>query len=240
MNKSPRIGIVGISGRMGQEIQALAVERGLHVVAGVSLTPPPEAAPQIEIVNKIENLDAERIDLIIDFSMPDVTSEVIAWCLKNKKRLVSGVTGLSPSLRAEFNQAGNSIPVFWAPNMSLGIAVLSQALSAFSSIRDFDFQIEETHHSAKKDKPSGTALLLQEKLREVVRKEPPEPLAIRGGGVFGTHRVFAFGAEETLTFEHLAMNRKVFARGAVNAALWLFTKGPGSYSMADLTRDLIS
>lgn len=217
-----RLAIIGMSGRMGREIAALAPELGFSVAGGVTSQAP------------IASLRATACDVVIDFSLPAVTDAVIAWCVANKKPLVSGVTGISIAQKRSLAQAGRAIPVLWSPNMSIGVAVLAKALSALSALEGFDFQIEELHHSKKKDKPSGTALSLQSKLADTVEQSLPDPVAIRGGGIFGIHRVLAMGEEETLCFEHTAMNRRVFARGALRAAEWLLSKPAGHYEMSDV------
>ncbi|WP_374029484.1 4-hydroxy-tetrahydrodipicolinate reductase [Bdellovibrio bacteriovorus] len=124
--------------------------------------------------------------------------------------------------------------MLWSSNMSLGVAVLNEALKSLSAISHFDFQIEELHHNKKKDKPSGTAITLQENLEKAVGRELPEALAIRGGGIFGVHKIYAMSDEEVLTFEHTALNRTVFAKGAVQAAEWLVKQKPGLYQIRDV------
>ena len=229
---STKIAIIGISGRMGAELLALADEHGFEVSSGVGRSG--KQVGGVTVVDQVEKLDPKQVSLVIDFSLPELTAGVIAWCVKNKTPLVSGVTGISNELKARFAEAGKSIPVLWAPNMSLGVAVLSRMLSELKHLSGFEFQIEELHHSRKKDKPSGTALFLQEKLEAAVGHEAPEPLAIRGGGIFGIHRIWAMGEEETLTLEHNAMNRRVFARGAMKAAQWLLQQPAGQYTLNDM------
>ena len=111
---------------------------------------------------------------------------------------------------------------------------MARMLSQMKQLEGFEFQIEELHHNRKKDKPSGTALFLQEKLTEAVGPHVPAPLAIRGGGIFGIHRVWAMGEEEMVTIEHTAMNRRVFARGALKAARWILGRSPALYRMDDV------
>ena len=131
-------------------------------------------------------------------------------------------------------KASQQIPVLWSSNMSVGVNFLNGLLKHFKSLKGFDFQIEEVHHRHKKDAPSGTALTLQKTLQSAVETPLPEALAIRGGGVFGIHKVWAIADEEVLTFEHQALNRKVFAKGAVAAARWIAGQPPGYYSMLDV------
>ena len=123
--------------------------------------------------------------------------------------------------------------VFWAPNMSIGIHWLLHILPHFSHLTEMDFQIEEIQHKEKKDNPSGTALLLFDNLKKVVASLPP-PLFIRGGGVFGVHKIMALGQDEVIEITHSALNRKVFAVGALRVAQWIRNKKPGFYSMADV------
>jgi 4-hydroxy-tetrahydrodipicolinate reductase len=214
--------VVGSTGKMGIEILSLAKESGFEITCGVSRK------------TSIEVLSAANVDVVIDFSMPELTKNVVAWCLANKKPLVSGVTGLGATEKELLKKLSQSLPVFWAPNMSVGVAVMARMLEQFSHLSGFDFQIEEIHHSQKKDSPSGTAIILQQKLEKSVAKPVPPPIAIRGGGVFGIHRVFALGEEETITIEHSAMNRRVFAKGALRAAKWVMNQPAGLYSMDEL------
>lgn len=224
-----KLAIIGISGRMGSEIRLLAPEFAFDVTSGVASRLAEAEKAGLQIVGSVKELSPADIDVVIDFSLPDLTSHVIAWCERNNKALVSGVTGISAKHKSEMEAAAKKISILWAPNMSLGVAVLARMLSQLQHLEDFEFQIEELHHKHKKDRPSGTALFLQEKLKEAVSSQVPEPLAIRGGGIFGIHRVWAMGEEETITLEHTAMNRRVFARGALRAARWIFGKAPGLY-----------
>jgi 4-hydroxy-tetrahydrodipicolinate reductase len=230
----PRLTVIGASGRMGREILALAHEMGFPVTAGVSRKAHALLSGELQLksVERISDVDSSATDVVVDFSMPENTSEVLRWCVQNSKALVSGVTGLSESDRKLLQQASAKIAVLWAPNMSLGIAVMARMLAGFKSLEDFEFQIEELHHKRKKDSPSGTALFLQSKLTSIVGRAP-EPVAIRGGGIFGIHKAWAMGEEETLTIEHTAMNRRVFARGALRAASWIVGRPAGLYCMDD-------
>ncbi len=237
MAKPLRIALIGISGRMGREVLALAAEdAGLAVVAGISRASSPGAVPGAgSSCRRVADLAKAGPDVVIDFSLPELFDEVCAWCASHKVALVSGVTGITQAQKKSLVDASKAAPMIWAPNMSLGVAVVAEMLAALFALEGFEFQIEETHHKRKKDKPSGTALFLQEKLIEAVGPVP-DPLAIRGGGVFGIHKIWAMGEEETLTIEHTAMNRKVFARGALRAARWIAGRKPGLYSMTDLIR----
>lgn len=221
--KKVKVGLVGASGRMGLEIAKIL-----------------EADPRCELFfpvtrgQKLDSKEAAKVDVWIDFSAPEVFPEVLKVASKNKTPVVCGTTGFGPKEKSLLKKYGTKIPLLWASNMSLGVAVLNEALKVFSSIANFDYQIEEIHHNKKKDKPSGTAITLQENLEKAVGRKLPEPLAIRGGGVYGVHKIFAMSDEEVITFEHSALNRTVFAKGAVNAAIWLATQKPGLYTIRDV------
>ena len=227
-----KLAIVGISGRMGKELQALAKEFNLQVTQGVSSRAKNEDG--IKIVAAVAELDAANVDVVIDFSLPELTLGVAKWCQENRKPLVSGVTGIQEQHRLALQAVGKFAPVLWAPNMSLGVAVMARMMAQLASLDGFDFQIEELHHNKKKDSPSGTAVFLQEKLKAVVGENVPDPIGIRGGGIFGIHKVWAMGEEETITLEHTAINRRVFARGALKAAHWILTQSPALYRMDDV------
>lgn len=192
-----------------------------------------DATVGLRIEPELEAFQKKDVDVVIDFSSPAIFGDILEWCVKNNKPLVSGTTGLSLADFARLKSASKKIPVLWAPNMSLGIAMFAELIKRVAQLEDFDFQIEEFHHRHKKDKPSGTAILLQDVLKASVTKEVPEALAIRGGGIFGIHRLYCMSPDETITIEHVALNRSVFAKGAVSAARWLVGKKAGSYELKD-------
>lgn len=219
--KTVRLAVIGASGKMGQEILSLARDdKSFSVVAEVSDKGWKVKSP---------------VDVVIDFSTPKGLRAAIDWCLENKTSLVSGTTGLTPADRKQLEKAAKSIPVLYSGNMSLGIAVMSAMMEKFRAVEDWDFQIEEAHHNQKKDKPSGTALLLEKRLSAVLGRDLPPTHSLRGGGIPGIHQVWAMGPEEVLILQHTAFDRKVFARGALRAARWLFDKAkPGLYDLSDL------
>lgn len=218
-----RVGLFGATGRMGKEIsQLLATSSDLELHYAVQRT------------TAWDESRASEVDVWIDFSLPEAFEAMLQRVKSTGKPLVSGTTGLSAEQLLKLKQLAENQPVLWASNMSLGVAVLSEALKALSALSDFDFQIEEIHHHRKKDKPSGTAITLQENLKRAVQKDLPEPVAIRGGGVFGEHKIYALGEEEVLTFSHSALNRTVFAKGAVRAASWIIHQKSGYYSVANM------
>ena len=213
-----KIGIFGARGRMGQEVLAVLKETfGENSYLAVS---------------DLKSPLCKEIKIWIDFSSPSGFTEIFHFCQKNKTALVSGTTGLSKAQMKAMEQT--TIPLLWSPNMSLGINILLKALRALKGAEGFDFQVEEFHHRQKKDKPSGTAMLIQEELESFLGVRLQKPLSIRGGGIFGIHKVWAMSNEETITFEHQALNRRVFAKGAVQAVQWLRKQKPGFYSLQNL------
>ncbi|MBV2168089.1 MAG: 4-hydroxy-tetrahydrodipicolinate reductase [Bdellovibrio sp.] len=221
--KKTKIGLVGASGRMGQEI--------VKVI---------EANPRCELFypfhreDKWDSKKAAMVDVWIDFSSPEALKDVLKRAAEHKTPVVCGTTGFSKKEKDLLKQYAKKVPVLWSSNMSLGVAVLNEALKSLSAISHFDFQIEELHHNRKKDKPSGTAITLQENMEKAVQKKLPEPVAIRGGGIFGVHKIYSMSDEEVLVFEHTALNRTVFAKGAVQAAEWLVKQKPGLYQIRDV------
>jgi len=208
---------------MGREIRSIAQDCGCEVVS------------QLREASDWKAQNVKDVDVVVDFSSSQGLRAAIEWCTKHHKPLVSGSTGLDKRDRAGLEKAGNQIPLLYSGNMSLGIAVLNSMIKTLGAVEDWDFQIEEVHHRHKKDKPSGTALLLQENLIRAVGRKVPDPQSLRGGGVPGIHTVWAMGQDEVLVLQHTAFNRQVFARGALRAARWLFDKDePGLYDLTDL------
>ncbi len=233
--KKNKLGVLGASGRMGQEIlRCLEGQTKFEAFLGWS-----EREKETGYKHSVTRLDPElvdKVDVWIDFSSPDALTAAIPKISRSKKPIISGTTGLSDVQMKKLKSLATNCAVMWSSNMSLGIAVLMKTLEHLQMISDFDFQIEEFHHKHKKDAPSGTALSLQKKLEKVTQTTLPAPLSLRGGGVIGIHKVWAFGEEETLCFEHMALQRRVFARGALWAAERLLKKPKGFYEFGDLLK----
>lgn len=232
--KKIKVCIAGASGRVGKELFRLIGESN-QFTPYLAISNSPVYGYEY-YANNFTTAHASGTEVIIDFSSPALFDQALNYAIKNKIPFVSGTTGINTEQKEKIINAGNEIPVLWAPNMSLGVAVLKKAIEAFSCLSDsgFDFQIEEFHHNKKKDNPSGTALALQEKLVEVVRRKVEEPVGFRGGGILGIHKVFAMSDEEVITLEHNALNRAVFAKGALKAASWIINQKPGVYSIEEV------
>jgi len=178
-------------------------------------------------------------DVVIDFSLPDGTVEVLAAALRHEKPLVCGVSGLDAAQMALLEQAATRIPIVYDRNMSLGIAVLEHSVreAAASLGADFDIEISETHHIHKKDAPSGTALKLGEAAAAARGEDGTGTVRFeveRRGEVPGDHEVVMHSPTERLTFAHSVTTRQVFADGALRAARWVVLQAAGRYGMHDV------
>ena len=127
--------------------------------------------------------------------------------------------------------ASEVMPILYATNMSLGVALLNKLVyQASAALEDFDIEILEMHHKHKKDAPSGTALTLSEKLRN---KDEISVMALRGGDIVGRHTVGFYNDGEFIELNHTATSRNTFSKGAIRAGKWLVEKEAGLYSIAD-------
>lgn len=219
-----RIVINGVSGRMGREIQEiLQTHNEAEFYAGVDSR------------NPIEKVKPDNDVVVIDFSTPSAATRAALWCSTHQVPLVSGTTGMSLDEQKNLWAIGEKVPVLWSPNMSLGINIFIEAIKSMGvALKSFDLKLEEAHHAQKKDAPSGTALLLKNEIEVATGQLLSDVLCVRGGGIPGIHKLWIMGEEETLTIEHSALNRKVFARGAIHAAIWLSQRCPGKYTMKDV------
>ena len=178
-------------------------------------------------------------DVVIDFSLPDGTMQVLDAVTRYGKPLVCGVSGLEDAQLARLDDAAEQVPLVYDRNMSLGVAVLEHSVreAARSLGSDFDIHIAEVHHVHKKDAPSGTALKLGEAVAEARGEVGTGSVSFeseRRGEVPGDHDVRMQSATETLTFGHSVTTRQVFADGAIRAARWVIGQAPGRYQMRDV------
>ena len=234
-----RIILIGY-GKMGRLIEETAKAAGDEVVGIFDEKSLPELA----------GFEKEA-DVVIDFSRPEALPAVAAYVRRTQTALLSGTTGYTEEEKASLLSLGDAAPVLWSANFSLGIAVLSKALSLVTgALRPgFDIELTETHHNQKADAPSGTAKLLLEAI------DPPHALtpvygregncgrrsageigvhSLRGGTVAGTHTVHFFGPDEELEFTHRASSRRIFVNGALAAARLLIREPKGAVSLDSL------
>lgn len=248
-----KIGVFGASGRMGQ-----AVLREVEDTAGISATAAlvhsrssrlgQLATDELQYQTAAE-VSVGQVDVLIDFSLPAALSENIAAAQRLQVPLVVCTTGLDAAQQQQLHEAAEQLPILYAANTSLGITLLKELVTlASGALPDADIEIFEAHHSAKRDAPSGTALVLgeaaaagrQQDLAAVsagVRGDGTrEPGSIgfsslRGGDIIGEHTVYLVTAGERIELTHRVSNRQVFAAGAVQAARWLQNKSAGLYQM---------
>ncbi|CAM0116974.1 4-hydroxy-tetrahydrodipicolinate reductase [Rhabdochlamydiaceae symbiont of Dictyostelium giganteum] len=204
------ISISGAQGKMGKAVSSLLEKSPLFLLASSILLS----------------------DVVIDFSSPSKLPSLLKECLQTQKPLVIGTTGYSVEEQKELEKASQKIPVFYAPNFSIGMALLMNALDLIKqqAPQDSLIHITETHHVHKKDTPSGSALLIANGLEQPVS----HILSIRSNEAVGTHHIAFELLGETLSLQHEAHERSIFARGALEAALFLMHKPPGYYTMKDL------
>tara|TARA_B100000575_G_C23091354_1_gene629207 strand:- start:577 stop:1353 length:777 start_codon:yes stop_codon:yes gene_type:complete len=250
--KKNNIVITGCLGRMGKLLTKCVIKDKKLKLSGLT--------ENIKIPNKIHGILPQsnndqvfnKADIIIDFTIPKSTIDVLKIAKKLKKKVVIGTTGFTDKEQTFINKVSKSIPILQSGNMSLGINLMqfiSKILSkGFSS--DYEIEIHDAHHKKKVDYPSGTALMLghalaagknkkfkQIKGRIFLNKKGKGKVKrlnfyiIRQGKIPGTHSVIFKNNQETLEIKHTAHSRNLFAEGAINAAKWLANKKPGLYNM---------
>jgi len=230
-----RLIVHGAGGRMGQALLRLAAEKpeALQVVAAVSRKVGQRVVDGVPQFAANELAGMPECDVVIDFSLPEAFDPMLAYCVAHGRSLVSGTTGLSESQQTALEAAGLQIPVLWASNFSLGVAVLVDLVErAARALPGWDCDIVEQHHTRKLDAPSGTALTLGEAAGR--GGSEARYAAIRAGDIVGEHTVQFATLGERIELVHRATNRDIFARGALHAAAWLSRRGPGRYRIGDV------
>jgi 4-hydroxy-tetrahydrodipicolinate reductase len=206
----------------------------LQIVAGViEYSPLQRAIGGIAYYSAEELPGAPEFDVAIDFSLPQAFDAILALCLERRVAFVSGTTGLSQAQKAAIEKAGESIPIVWSSNFSLGVAVLVDLVErAANALPGWDCDIIESHHTQKVDAPSGTALSLGEAAAR--GQAQPRYASLRAGDIVGDHFVQFTGLGERIELTHRATNRNIFARGALHVASRLVGKPAGVYRVRDL------
>ena len=247
MSEPIRFAINGYKGRMGQAVEKCLTEAGETITLRLE---------------QGDKLDLSNTDIVIDFSTPEASLEVLEACaaegLSRPRPLIHviGSTGLSPEQLERISHLADQVVIIRSGNFSLGVNVIMGLLrqaSALLNPSEWDIEITEAHHRRKVDAPSGTALMLGEaaalgrgqRLNEVKvaardgiigpREEGTIGFSvIRGGGIVGEHSAILASDEEIITLSHSARDRSLFARGAVRAALWAVNQKEGLYDMQDV------
>lgn len=249
-----RVGIFGAGGRVGK----LIID-DLHHESEISLGAVYvrdelnfSIDPAVLVTNDMATL-LKGCDIVIDFSLPEATQLLLECAIKHPTPIVIGTTGLDAHQMNLLKMASESMPILYATNMSLGVALLNKLVyTAAKTLEGFDIEIVEQHHRHKKDAPSGTALTLAHSAAaardldlNAVRvsgrdgnigersRDEIAVMALRGGDIVGRHTVGFYNDGEFVELHHTATSRNTFSKGAIHAAKWLVGKGNGLYTIAD-------
>lgn len=229
-----KIGLLGYSGRMGQAIAAEIASGTACVLAAGLVRQVGTAASGVMLSTQIEDV-MNASDVVIDFTLAEAVPLHAKCAAALGKPYVSGTTGLGAEALAVLKKAAEHIPVLYAPNTSLSLAAAKQVVALASRLLsgfDYDVAILDEHHRMKKDAPSGTALALGEAVKAGNGgAREPSYAAIRAGHIVGEHEVTFAGEGEVIRIRHSVTDRRIFARGAVQAAVWLAGKPKGFYGM---------
>lgn len=252
-----RIAINGAGGRMGRALcTLLADDHRLQLLRATVATGSPLVG--MPVVSDVGGLrygvgwdDAPMLDVVVDFSHADGLRAALEYCLCTGTALVTGTTGCDAALLARLQAASARIGVLHAANFSLGVAMLARlSRLAAAALPGWDAEIVEAHHAAKRDAPSGTALMLGDAVAQARSSADGRAAApdrrgarvpgsigyavVRGGDIVGEHTVMLIGQGERLELAHRATDRAVFARGALQAAVWLRGRGAGAWTLDDV------
>lgn len=226
-------------GRMGQLV-AEELRAGPHKFAGF-----------ITEETKASDVENMNVEAVIDFSIPEALEEWLPEILKSGAGLITGTTGLSKNQQESLEQAAGAIPVLQASNFSIGVSRVKTLVRMLSASIGNKCEIEliEKHHNQKVDAPSGTAIDLAENALEELgnnwkwsaeyplRGKRPENVlqihALRGGNITGEHEILFILPDEVISIKHTALNRNIFAQGAVHCLEFIGAKDNGFYSIED-------
>ena len=249
------LAITGCMGRMGQQlIKSANKDKSIKLV---SLTENRAINKKFGGIKPELNTEKafSKSNIIIDFTVPKCTLEILKIASKQKKRVVIGTTGFTKSQNKIINKYSKKIPILKAGNMSLGVNLLMYLteIASKSLGKKFLSKVYEIHHKNKKDYPSGTALMLAEGIAKGKNKGLYSSIgkkylnkksfpygkkinfnSIRKGGVIGEHEVNFSSGKEIVTLNHESFDRALYSEGALTAAKWIINKRPGLYSMRNL------
>ncbi|PLY12561.1 MAG: 4-hydroxy-tetrahydrodipicolinate reductase [Desulfuromonas sp.] len=261
-----KVAVTGAAGRMGGEI-ITAIREADGLALGGALERPGHPLLDmdagnvasggglgVKITDSLEQALADA-EVLIDFTLPEVTLANVETCRKLGKKVVIGTTGLTASQKQVIEEAAKEIAIVMAPNMSVGVNLCFKLIQETAKALgdDFDVEIVELHHNKKKDSPSGTAVRMGEVAADALGRNYDEVAnfhrqgmcgertkqeigmqTVRGGDIVGEHTAYFIGMGERIEISHRAMSRTMFARGAVRAATWLGDKNKGLFDMQDV------
>ncbi|WP_345992630.1 4-hydroxy-tetrahydrodipicolinate reductase [Sulfurimonas sp. HSL-1716] len=249
-----KVGVFGASGRVGRLLlEDLKLEENMSLsTVYVRESLDFSIDPSVLVTNDLHTF-LSACDIVVDFSLPEACQWLLEEAVKAPKPLVIGTTGLDLHQMNLLKDASEVMPILYATNMSLGVALLNKLVHiASQTLEGFDIEIVEQHHRHKKDAPSGTALTLAysaaeardldlDKVRVSGRngnigertKDEIAVMALRGGDIVGRHTVGFYNDGEFIELNHTATSRNTFSKGALRAARWLVDKPAGLYNIAD-------
>lgn len=217
--KNINYGLLGSTGKLGKEVQSVFAEHHFSLVYELSLEG--ETQKDIPII-------------LIDCSLPENFDNTIALAKKFNCPLIIATTGLTSAQMEALKTLAETVPVVQSYNYSLGIQILLKLTKEVQKyVHDWDIEISETHHRFKKDKPSGTAIMI----RNAVEKTDVNISSLRLGNVFGEHTINFGGLGEVLSISHSASSRRTFAEGIFRSAQFLLKKKIGFYSFTDVINE---
>ena len=253
--KKINLAISGCLGRMGQQlIKSSKVNKNFKLVALTENRPINKKISGINLELNTE-LAFQKTDVIVDFTVPKCTLEILKIATRLKKRVVIGTTGFNKKDENLIKKFSKKIPILKAGNMSLGVNLLMYLTEIASKSLNEEYlsKVFEVHHKYKKDYPSGTALMLGQGIADGKNKNFYNLIgrkflnkrsipygkkinfnSIRKGEIIGEHEVKFSSGKEIITLNHEAFDRTLYSDGALTAAKWLMKKKPGLYSMRDL------
>ncbi|MFH1578163.1 MAG: 4-hydroxy-tetrahydrodipicolinate reductase [Candidatus Omnitrophota bacterium] len=235
-----KLGIAGVCGRMGRRIFELA---GKDKDFEVNLALEQKGIPQIgKTIGKLKissNPDGIfLVDVFIDFTTPAATLANLQYLARYKKAAVIGTTGLDAPQLEKLEEIAKIVPIVFSPNMSVGVNVLFAVLPDIAKRLgpEYNIEISEAHHSAKKDAPSGTAKKIAQVLTDATGKKITTH-SVRLGDIVGDHTIIFCGNSERIEITHRAHSRDLFVLGALKAAKWVAGKAPRLYSMQEVLKE---
>ena len=253
--KKIKLAVTGCMGRMGQQIvRSVKKDKNFKLI---TITENRKINKKLNGLKVSLNTEQafNKVNLIIDFTTPKCTFQILKIASKLKKKVVIGTTGFTKKEENIIKKYSKKIPILKAGNMSLGINLLMYLTEITSSSlgKNFLSKVYEVHHKHKKDFPSGTALMLGKGIaigknknfyklmgkKFLNKKSFPYGNkinfnSIRKGEIIGEHKVKFSSGKEIITLNHEAFDRTLYSEGALSAAKWLISKKPGLYSMRDL------
>ena len=242
--------INGINGKMGQEVaNVIDNDKDILLLGGVDKEN--TGIYTYPVYTNTSDIE-EKSDVIIDFSVPVATLNILKYAKENHVPIVIATTGFTEEQLNEIENYSKDIPVFKSANMSYDINLMAKIVASLAKeLPDTDIEIIETHHNRKIDSPSGTAEMLADTIIEAIgenkhkeynrhdkhekrSKDEIGMTSIRGGNIVGEHQVMFFGESESFEIKHTSYSRDVFAEGAIKAAEFIVKKTSGMYNMDDL------